>query len=109
MGIVKKGFAAVMIILGGLIILEETNTYSMNLTYPIALIGSALMIIFQIIHLFSGKIHNGHMGIMPIITSFVFIFPAVGCIADYLGLISIPSIQLIIGVMLFIESLYALH
>ena len=110
MSILGKPFALAMFPLGILIVLEETNVFTLDIGISKVLLASVLMIIFQIIHMMTAKTQNQHLGIMQIFTAVIFILPGLAFIAsEFFGFFAVPSISLIIGVMVFVEALYALH
>ena len=105
-----KVFGIVMLPISLVILLSELDIYIINLPFDVVLIGAVLMIAFQLINVFLAKAHNGTIGIMQIITSVLFILPAlVFLITEFTGIAIIEKINLIVGVMMLAESMYALH
>lgn len=102
---VMKLFSLAMLPLGVLIILEQTGMFTINIFIDKVMVGAILMIVFQIIHLFNMKKHNGHISGMNLITSAFFIVPAI----IYFLPIQIPNLEMILGVMMLLESIYSLH
>ncbi|PLW79976.1 hypothetical protein C0585_04785 [Candidatus Woesearchaeota archaeon] len=102
---IKKIIALLMLPLAIFIILEEINIFSLNLFVDKVLIGALAMIAFQITNLIFLKIHNGHLGILQVTTSLLFIIPGIVYFLPF----TILNIKLIIGVMMLAESSYAMH
>jgi len=110
MGIPDKIFSIAMLPVGILIILEEIGIYALNLPFDKVLIGAILLIAMQIINVILLRTQNGTITIMNVVTSIVLIVPAaVYLVSSLFGIFSIVNISLIIGVMMFVEALYALH
>jgi len=110
MGILEKIFSAVMIPIGILIILREIGVYSLSLPVDIVLIGAILIISLQLINVILLRTQNGTITVMNVVTAAVLIIPAAFYIfSSIFGFFSIENISLIIGVMMFVEALYALH
>jgi len=112
MGIIGKAMAIVMLPLSILIVLESLELFTLNIGFNKVFLGAILMIVLQIITLVMVKVYHGEMSIMNFVTFGVFVIPA----ATYLlsSLISLSTtmqqvIPLVIGVMMLIESVYALH
>jgi len=99
-----------MIPIGILIILREIGVYSLNLPVDIVLIGAILIISLQLINVILLRTQNGTLTAMNVVTAVVLIIPATFYIfSSILGYFSIENIPLIIGVMMFVEAIYALH
>jgi len=110
MGILEKIFSAAMIPISILIILREIGVYSLNLPVDIVLIGAILIISLQLINVILLRTQNGTITAMNVITAAVLIIPAAFYIfSSIFGFFSIENIPLIIGVMMFVEAIYALH
>lgn len=110
MGILEKIFSAAMIPIGLLIILRETGIYSLNLPVDIVLIGAILIILLQLINVVLLRTQNGTLTAMNVVTAIVLIIPAAFYLSfSIFGFFSIENIPLIIGVMMFVEAIYALH
>jgi len=110
MGILEKIFSAAMIPISILIILEEIEIFSLNLFFDIVLIGAILIISLQLINVVLLRTQNGTLTAMNVVTAVVLIIPAAFYIfSSILGYFSIENIPLIIGVMMFVEAIYALH
>ena len=110
MGAIEKGFAFVMFPLGFLIMIEEMGLFSLSFFLDKTMIGAILMIVLQTITLMTLNMHHEYIRGVNYMTFFCLILPS----ALYLGsmMISISfkeSLPLIIGVMMFVESLYAFH
>lgn len=110
MGFIGKLFAIVMFPLGLLIILEATGVWSLKLPFDKILLGALLMIILQLITLFLLKMTYSKLGMMNFTTATIFILTALAAIfRTYLGSTISNIMPLILGVMMFVEALYALH
>jgi hypothetical protein len=110
MGFIGKLFAIVMFPLGLLIILEATGVWSLKLPFDKILLGALLMIILQLITLFLLKMTYSKLGMMNFMTATIFILTALAAIfRTYLGSTISNIMPLILGVMMFVEALYALH
>lgn len=109
MGIIGKSFAFVMFPLSILIILEQLGLYSVTLPVDKMRLGAGLMIALQIITLIMLKVRKEELKIMDIMTAVVFIAVAIGAVASGILGIFPKEIPLILGVMMFVEGLYALH
>jgi hypothetical protein len=110
MGIIEKPLAIAMIPVSIMIILEEIEILSLNLPFDKVLIGALLIIALQVINVILIRTQNGTITIMNVITSIVLIVPAAGYIVSSIfGIFSIVNLPLIIGVMMFVEAIYALH
>ncbi len=110
MGFLERILAFVMLPLSVLIILEDLKVYSISLPFDEALAGAALMIALQAVNLALLMIKNKTLTAMNIITGSVFIIPAAAYIFfSVIGKSYIDHIPLVIGVMMLVESLYALH
>ncbi|MFH1409158.1 MAG: hypothetical protein ABIH34_04585 [Nanoarchaeota archaeon] len=108
MSLLDKLGAIVIFPLSIIIILEVLGVYTVPLPFDKILIGALLMIAFQVINVAMLGIQNGHVSIMQILTGILLILPPVA----YFFQSFIPfgaQIPLILGVMMFTESLYALH
>ena len=105
-----KVFGIFMLPVSLVIVLAELDIYTFNLPFNVVLIGAVLMIALQVINLFLAKTHNDKLGVMQIITSAIFILPAlVFLVTEFTGIVFVEKINLIVGVMMLAESLYALH
>jgi hypothetical protein len=110
MGISEKIFSVAMLPVGILIILEEIELYTLNFPIDKVLIGSILLILVQVINVLLLRTQNGTITPMNVITSIVLIVPGtIYIISSVFGMFSVANISLIIGVMMFVESTYALH
>ena len=110
MGLVEKILAIVMIPLSILIIIEQMGFYSLGLPLDKGFLGAGIMIALQLINMASLKIKNKKLTAMNIITGGIFIITALAYIlGNYLGYLQISSLPVILGVMMFVEALYALH
>lgn len=111
MGLIGKIFAIMMFPLGILIILESLKVYSLNLGVNKIFIGAALMIILQLITIFMVHTNQKNLSFMNILTAFIFISVAIYAILSVIlkfGALQ-KEIPLILGLIMFIEGLYALH
>lgn len=110
MNILTKLLAIIMLPLSILIILESTGLFSLALPFDKVFIGAILMIALQLLNLILLKINKGLLRFINIITTLVFILPAVAYIlSTIMGFYLFESVPLIIGIIMFIEALYALH
>jgi len=110
MGLIEKGLATVMLPLSIIIILEETDLYSLGLPYNLLSIGAILMIALQVISLIMLKVHSGEIGLMKIIMFIVFMLPVIAyALSSIIGSYFDNYIPLIFGVMMFVEAMYAFH
>ena len=110
MSIFEKPLAIAMLLVGILIILEEIEVFTLNLPIDKVFIGAILIIALQLINVILLRTQNGTITIMNVVTSIVLIVPAaIYIVSSIFGIFSIVNISLIIGVMMFVEALYALH
>lgn len=110
MGFIGKAFAFVMFPLSILIVLEATGAFTLNLPFNKIFIGAILMIGLQLLTLIFVKAHHGHLSFMNIATCVIFMLPAaIYLLSSLFGNFLQTSIPLILGVMMFVEALYALH
>jgi|TARA_B100001971_G_C18239700_1_gene569906 hypothetical protein len=110
MGVVGKAFAIVMLPLGILIILEAMGIYSLNIFFDKVFIGAILIIALQLSTLFFAKKYHGSITAMSIVTLIVFAIPAVLYIFSGLfGGFLIEFLPLIIGTVMIVDTIYALH
>jgi|GEM_PF-6564531 len=108
--IINKIFAIAMLPFSILIILEATGVFELQLPFNEIAIGAILMITLQILNLIFAKVHNGKIRFITILTAVVFIAPAIAYfVSALLGNFLEGSLPLILGVMMFVEGLYALH
>lgn len=110
MGFIEKLFAIVMLPLSILIIMETTGIFSLDLFFDKVFIGAILMIALQLLTLFFVKKHHSSLRGMNIVTFIVLILPALayifsGVFNNFLK----EQLPLILGVMMFVEAIYALH
>jgi len=110
MGIIGKSFAIVMFPLSILIVLETAGIFSITLPFDKIIIGAILMIALQLLTLIFMKLHHSNPSLMNYVTAGVFMAVAVITLAaDFLSLSFQASMPIILGVMMFVEALYALH
>ena len=106
MGLLEKALAGVMFPLSIIIILGEVGI-SVKTGFSVLLIGSLLMIALQVISIVYSRIHNNTFRLMHVLTGLLLILPPI------LYLLPVnyyrEILPIIIGVMLFTESLYAFH
>jgi len=110
MGAVDKIIAVFTVAIGFLIILDAVGKYTVDLPLDIVLIGAIALVASQIINLILLKVHNGTITSMQIITHIIIIIPAIAYLATYF--VTIPYVEqlpLVLGIVLILESLYALH
>ena len=110
MEIINKFLAILMLPVSILIILEQMKVFSIEFFIDKLLIGAILMILLQLLSLlFVGQNQEGIKAI-NIITSVIFIIPAVAYIASLFLVIPFSEhLPMIIGVMMLAEAVYALH
>ena len=110
MAFFDKAFAFAMLPLSVLIILEELDLFSLSLIFDKALVGAIIMIILQLISLFTLNEMHEHVRTINVITFFFLILPSVlYIVSSFISISFSSSLPLIIGVMMFVESLYAFH
>jgi hypothetical protein len=110
MGFIGKAFAIVMFPLSILIICEALGIFSVPLPFDKVLVGAILMVVLQILTLIFMKMHHGSPKIMNYFTAAIFIMVAASAlIASFLELPFADKVPLILGVIMFVEALYALH
>jgi hypothetical protein len=110
MGVIGKIFAVVMFPLSILIILESLGIYSLSLPFDKILIGAILMIVLQILTLVFLRLHTGKLNPMQIITAIVFIGLSAAALYSYFFTMAFKEqIPLILGAVMFVETIYALH
>lgn len=110
MGIIGKSFAIVMFPLSILIVLEATDIFKIEFFMDKILLGAILMITLQIITLIMLKSNGGELRIMNLVTAGVFIITALAYIIATIINFDLPSyVPIILGVMMFVEAMYALH
>jgi hypothetical protein len=109
MGFIGKSFAIVMMPLSILIILENMQIYSVTLPVDKVLVGAGLMIVLQLITLFMVHKNTEGLGVMNFVTAFVFIGTAIAAVVS--GYFSFYPKETVftLGLMMFFESIYALH
>ncbi len=110
MTMIAKVLSFCMLPISILIVLESMGLYTLHLPFDKILIGAILMIALQIFSLVMALTHQGGMGVMNIITFIVFMIPAVAYLASFFfGITLFTSLPMILGILMFVESLYALH
>ena len=110
MGVVEKVLSLVMLPLGILIVLEEIGLYSLSLPFDKVLIGAILMIALQVINLIMLRIQNGTLTFINLVTGSIFIVIGGAYLAsNFFGFFVFDGIRLILGVVMMVEALYALH
>ena len=109
MGLIEKAISILMLPLGILIILETLNIYTLILPIDKMLIGAVLMLALQIVTIIMLKIHAGEIGFTHLLTTILFILPAIAYfLTGIIGPIFGNSLPIIFGVLMFVESWYAL-
>jgi len=111
MTLINKVFAIAMLPFSLLIILEATKVLSIDMPFNKVLVGAILMITLQLLNIIFAKAHNGKLTVMNIITFVVFMAPPLAYFGAVLfgGDFLEGNIPLILGVMMLVEGLYALH
>ena len=110
MTLINKVFAIAMLPFSLLIILEATKVLSIDMPFNKVLVGAILMITLQLLNIIFAKAHNGKLTIMNIITFVIFMAPPLAYFGAVLfGDFLEGNIPLILGVMMLVEGLYALH
>jgi hypothetical protein len=109
MGAIGKLFAFVMFPLSILIILDELDIYSLLLPINMVIFGAVLMIILEIITIAMLFFTYGKPSVMNVITALIFILTAVTAIGSGVFGFFEKEISVILGVMMFVSALYALH
>jgi len=109
MGVIGKSFAFVMFPLSILIVLEELNIYSIYLPINKVILGAVLMIILEIITLVMLFYAYGKPSVMNVVTALVFILTSVAAIGSGVFGLFQKEVAVVLGVMMFVGALYALH
>ena len=110
MSLVHKVLAAVLFPLSILILLEYFNFFSLNIFVDKVLLGSIILIIFQVAHFINLLRHKDEITTMNVVTLLVFCTPAVSyCVNYFFKLFVLQELSLVMGIMIFLESMYALH
>ena len=108
MGIIEKSIAIVMLPLSLVIVLEEAGIYSLSLFVDKLIIGALLMIGLQVVSLVFSVKGQGGVRAMNIVISAVLVIPALIYLIPALNFFG-ESLSLILGTMMFVESVYAFH
>jgi len=106
-----KLLAILLFPLGIAVILKATGIYSLEVGYDLALIGAALMILIQLFTLFMVHKEYGKekIKLMNIFSFIVFVGVAGYYIAStFAGFEMWGPLPLILGVMMFLEGMYAM-
>ena len=110
MNFLTKILAIIMFPISILIILEQTNIYSIPFPIDKLLIGAILMISLEVLSFIMLKLTGGELRLINILTYIIFIIPAIAFLVSYLiGLNLHSAVPLILGVMMLAESIYGLH
>jgi len=110
MAIIGKIFAIAMFPLSIIIILDALGVFSLDLPFNKVLISAVLMIALQVLTLIFLRINHGRLGIMQFLTAGIFILAAlVAVFSDFVSFLPSDKLPLILGVVMFVEALYALH
>jgi hypothetical protein len=97
-----------MLPLSILIILEEAGIFSFDLFVDKLVIGAILLIGLQVVSLVFSVKHQGGVRAMNIVIGVVLIIPALIYLIPALNFFG-ESLSLILGTMMFVESVYAFH
>jgi hypothetical protein len=106
-----KLLAIILFPLGILTILKATGVYSLDIGYDLAMIGAILMIVIQLMTLFMVHKEYGHEHVkLTSIISFVVFVGVAGyyIVATQISLEMWSPLPLILGVMMFLEGMYAM-
>lgn len=110
MNLITKILAIAMLALGILIILEAVGVFTISLPFDKLLIGAFIMIALQLLSIILQVVHRSPIRLINILIFIIFIIPAVAyLLSDYLGQFIENILPLVLGVMMLIEALYALH
>jgi len=110
MGLIGKTFAIIMFPLSILIVLETAGIFSIALPFDKILVGAILMIVLQLLTLIFMRIHSANPTLMNYATAGVFMaVAAITLAAGFLSLSFQNAMPMILGVMMFVEALYALR
>jgi hypothetical protein len=110
MGVIGKLFAVIMFPLSILIIAELLGLFSVNLFFDKILIGASLMILLQLLTLLFLRINVGTLKPMQILTASIFMaISAMALCSPYIDVPFKEQIPLILGVVMFVETIYSLH
>jgi len=109
MGFLEKILAIIMLPISVLVVLEATEIFSIGLPFDKLLIGAGLMIVLQIMTLLFLKLHGGELRPINLIIAAVLIFPAGAYLVSYFLAFNISYLPIILGIVMFVEALYAFH
>jgi hypothetical protein len=110
MGIIGKSFAFVMLPLSIIIFLDSIKLYTLNLPFDKVFVAALLMIALQIISFVMSYVTHRGVKFVEIITLVAFSLPAIAYIGSTLAAFDLPSyVPVVLSVLMFVESLYALH
>ena len=109
MGSIEKIISVAMLPLGVLIILERFDVFSISLPVNKIILGAALMIVLQLVTTISIHGHNGKPSVMSNVTRGIFMIIAIAAIIFQVTGKFTSEVPLILGIMMIVEALYALH
>jgi hypothetical protein len=110
MAFIGKAFAIVMFPLSIIIVCEALDIFSVQLPFDKVLVGAILMIVLQALTMIFMRLHQGNPTIMNYFTAGIFVAVALASIlVNFLELSFADKVPLILGVIMFVEALYALH
>ena len=109
---ITKILSVLLLPLGLVSIAQATGIYTFDIGFDVILIGAALMILIQLMTLFIVHKEHGHehISLMNILSFIVFAGVAgYYIISLFAGLDMWQPLPLILGVMMFLEGMYAMH
>lgn len=112
MRIVTLILAIVMLPLSLIILINELTPYTLNIPIKIdlLLIAAILMIVLQLLNLVFLMMNNAALRPMNIVLLIVFIIPSsLYFLEFFLSISFLDVLPLVMAIMMFVESLYALH
>ena len=83
--------------------------WNVELTINKILLGAAIMIVLQLITIIMLYIHHKRPTMMNFVTAIIFISVALIAILNIILNIFPKEVYVVLGVMMFVEALYALH
>ncbi len=113
MSLIHKTLAIIMLPLGALILLENFNSFSLDIVIDKLLLAAILMILLQISSLIHIKANQQEIKAINLITFVIFILPAALYLLHYFALFALSFLQeslpLILAILMLAEAVYALH
>ncbi|MBN2052084.1 hypothetical protein JW756_01150 [Candidatus Woesearchaeota archaeon] len=110
MGFIGKIFAIAMLPLSIIMVLESLGVFTLDFPFNKIIIASVLMITLQVLTLLFLKINHGRLGIMQYLTAGIFIVVAlIATFSDFVSFLPEDKLHLALGMVMFVEALYALH